>query len=280
VRLKKKEKAMPQSKTIALNEIKADFSNAYNLDDPREYFRSLSPNDYIIPHIARDVFLQLIAARDPTEKKTINIIDLGCSYGLNAALLKRQVNWDMLVARQTMPDMMRLPPAVLRPLDRLFLESWPARERIRMVGIDIADRAIAYALAVGALDLGFAVDLEAEVPPDRLSRELLGADLIVSTGCVGYVTERTFGQLADAISAAPRKPWVASFVLRAVDYVRITRQLSRAGLVTEKLEGVTFVQRRFTDLKEMQDTLEILQRRGIDPSFREERGLMHAEFYL
>jgi SAM-dependent methyltransferase len=266
--------------TIALNEIKADFSNVYNLDDPREYFRSLSGNDYIIPHIARDVFLQLIDSRDEAHRKTLNIIDIGCSYGLNAALLKRHLNWDMLVARQTLPGMMLLPSVVLQRLDRLFLESWPLRERIRMIGIDIAERAIAYANAIGALDIGFPVDLENEDMPQRLRREVETADLIVSTGCIGYVTERSFSRIALAMADQQRKPWVASFVLRAVDYSRIARELSRAGLVTEKLEGITFVQRRFADVAEMEATLEILRRRGIDPSFHEARGLMHAELYL
>jgi len=269
----------PQN-AIALNEIKADFSNVYNLDDPREYFRSLSTNDYIIPHIARDIFLQLIDCRDELHSKTLNIIDLGCSYGVNAALLKRHLNWDMLVARQTLPGMMRLPSVALQRLDRLFLESWPLRERIRMVGIDIAERAIAYANAIGALDIGFPIDLENEDMPPRLRREVETADLIVSTGCVGYVTERTFSRLALAMADQQKKPWVASFVLRAVDYSRIARELSRAGLVTEKLEGVTFVQRRFADVAEMEATLEILKRRGVDSTFHESRGLMHAEFYL
>lgn len=271
---------MKTQNAIALNEIKADFSNVYNLDDPREYFRSLAANDYIIPHIARDIFLQLIDVRDDLHKKTLNIIDLGCSYGVNAALLKRHLNWDMLVARQTLPGMMRLPSVALQRLDRLFLESWPLRERIRMIGIDIAERAIAYANAVGALDIGFPVDLENEDMPPRLRREVETADLIVSTGCVGYVTERTFSRLALAMADQQKKPWVASFVLRAVDYSRIARELSRAGLVTEKLEGMTFVQRRFADVAEMEATLEILKRRGIDSSFHEARGLMHAEFYL
>lgn len=271
---------MKPQNAIALNEIKADFSNVYNLDDPREYFRSLAANDYIIPHIARDIFLQLIDGRDDLHKKTLNIIDLGCSYGVNAALLKRHLNWDMLVARQTLPGMMRLPSVALQRLDRLFLESWPLRERIRMIGIDIAERAIAYANAVGALDIGFPVDLENEDMPPRLRREVETADLIVSTGCVGYVTERTFSRLALAMADQQKKPWVASFVLRAVDYSRIARELSRAGLVTEKLEGMTFVQRRFADVAEMEATLEILKRRGIDSSFHEARGLMHAEFYL
>jgi SAM-dependent methyltransferase len=271
---------MHATNIIELNEIKANFSDVYNLEDPREYFRHLSINDYIIPHVARDIFLQLVASRRSHGHKPITIVDLGCSYGLNAALLKHHVTWDQMVARYTLPEMMRLPSFVLRRLDRLFLASWPRREGLRILGIDIAGRAISYGEAIGALDLGFAVDLEREAPSARLMAELSEAELVVSTGCVGYITNRSFRHLAEAAIRSNGKMWIASFVLRAVDYQPVADELAKAGLFTEKLEGITFVQRRFADVEEMEATMNILKARGIDPSFREERGLMHAEFYL
>jgi hypothetical protein len=57
-------------------------------------------------------------------------------------------------------------------------------------------------------------------------------------------------------------------------------ELAKAGLFTEKLEGITCVQRRFADVEEMEATMQILKARGMDPSFREMRGFMHAEFHL
>src|SRR3546814_4460330 len=47
------------------------------------------------------------------------------------------------------------------------------------------------------------------------SSDVCSSDLlIVSTGCVGYVSNRTFERLA-ACTAHGEAPWVASFVLRS-----------------------------------------------------------------
>ena len=52
------------------------------------------------------------------------------------------------------------------------------------------------------------------------------------------------------------------------------------GLETEKLEGRTFIQRRFANSEERNHSLERLAELGIDPTGKEEDGSYHAEFYL
>jgi hypothetical protein len=71
-----------------INEIKYDFSQIYLDNDPREYFRVLGQLDYIIPHVAQPVFEQLVRARAETQEEPVTVLDLGCSYGLNGALMK------------------------------------------------------------------------------------------------------------------------------------------------------------------------------------------------
>lgn len=75
-------------------------------------------------------------------------------------------------------------------------------------------------------------------------------------------------------------PWVANFVLRMYDYGEVASTLSGFGLVTEKVPGVTFVQRRFSSRDEFEGTMEALRRQGIDPAGKESEGLLHAELYI
>jgi len=269
-----------RSSAKRMNEVKADFSNVYNLDDPREYFRALAPLDYIIPHLAQNIFRQLIDSQATPTFKPLTVIDIGCSYGINAALMKYALTWDKLANRHLTPEMMMIPSEALHRLDRLYLRSWPRRIGLRIVGIDPAQRAIRYACDSGALDAGYAVDLESDPAPEALASDIREAQLILSTGAVGYVTEKSFSRIAKVLEARADQPWVASFVLRAVDYAPISRTLAELGLVTEKLEGATFIQRRFSDPHEMENTLALLRERGIDPSHHEARGLLHAELYV
>ena len=60
----------------------------------------------------------------------------------------------------------------------------------------------------------------------------------------------------------------------------IEETLSEQGYVTEKLEGRTFIQRRFASAEEQEQVLEQLSDLGIDPTGKEADGHLHAEFYL
>jgi hypothetical protein len=101
--------------------------------------------------------------------------------------------------------------------------------------------------------------------------------VVLSTGCVGYVSERTFAAILHAIE---RPPWVVSFVLRMFPYDAIAAALAERGLVTEKLAGATFVQRRFRDLKEFDKCLSTLERLGTDTTGLEAEGRFQAELFV
>src|SRR3546814_10867110 len=63
------------------------------------------------------------------------------------------------------------------------------------------------------------------------------------------------------------------------DYGDIAQTLKRQGLVTQKFEGATFVQRRFRDEEEMRGTLDALSGRNLSPAGKEAEGLFHAELF-
>ena len=68
---------------------KADFEWTYNRLDPRAYFDVLGALDYAIPERAAPVFLRVFDAYATAHRHdTLTAIDLGCSYGINAAILK------------------------------------------------------------------------------------------------------------------------------------------------------------------------------------------------
>ena len=262
-----------------LNSAKENFTSIYDAADPRAYFRTLGGLDYIIPHVAQRIFLQLIRARAERQSRPVTVLDIGCSYGLNGALLKYALTWDALSDRYAGTALANLGARQIVNLDRSYYASWPRRENVRVIGFDVAGRAVGYAEAVGSIDRGFVVDLESDEPRGEVAEALAEVDIIISTGCVGYVTANTFERIA-RLSKVGDPAWVASFVLRMFSYDDISLTLRRQGLVTEKLYGATFVQRRFATPDEMTSTIGAVQERGLDPQGFESEGLMHAEFYL
>ena len=262
-----------------LNEIKYDFSQIYLDTDPREYFRVLGQLDYIIPHVAQPVFEQLIRARAETQDEPVTVLDLGCSYGLNGALMKYALRYDALRERYTDPAMKPLSSEAMLDLDRHFYQAWPRNPRVRVIGLDPSENAVRYGEQAGTMDIGLPLDLEANDPSPEEAKALADVDLIVSTGCVGYVTSRTFKRLAK-LARQGRPAWVASFVLRMFPYNEIAATLDTLGLETERFEAATFVQRRFANFEEMEATIKAVETRGLDPRGRESDGLFHADLFI
>ena len=80
-----------------------DFSDLYTSKDPRNYFKYLGQLDYIIPHLAQPIFDQLIRARQELQREPVTVLDLGCSYAINGALMKYALDYEALRQRYTAP---------------------------------------------------------------------------------------------------------------------------------------------------------------------------------
>jgi SAM-dependent methyltransferase len=263
----------------ALNEAKANFDNIYDRPDPREYFRVLSGLDYIIPDLAEPIFRNLISTLRYSLNRSVKVLDIGCSYGINAALTKHPIDTRRFAQRYVSTEMRELSSEALIKLDRHYIRSWPTITDARFVGLDRSEAAVRYGLNVGLLDAALSTDLEKVDPTSRDTDVIRDVDLVISTGSVGYITHLTFRRLLAAFNER-HMPWFANFVLRMFPYDSIASTMREHGLVTEKLTGVTFIQRRFHSEDEARATLDLLDQMGIDSTGKEADGLLHAELYL
>ena len=274
---------MQERDTLHQKSGKANFELVYDLEDPREYFNVLGEFDYCVPQHGQLVFGELARARrGGDESRKLGVVDVCCSYGINAALLKHETTLDDLYDRYRSEELSGLSGEELAEADTAFYGERRRRTAPNVVGVDVARNAVAYGVRSGLLDAGFAENLEEDEPTDELGHAVAGADLLTITGGVGYVSELTFERLLERMmdGSEGRAPWVAAFALRWVSYENISDALSKYGLVTEKLEGHTFTQRRFTDTEEREYVLEELAEMDIDPTGKEDTGWYHADFYL
>lgn len=262
-----------------INQAKVDFTDLYTSKDPRNYFKYLGQLDYIIPHLAQPIFAQLIRARQETQSEPVTVLDVGSSYAINGALMKFAIDYEALRQRYTAPSLQALSSAEILAHDRHFYQSWPRHEGVRVIGLDVSENAVRYAEDAGILDHGLAVDLESRDPTPAEAAILEKVDLIVSTGCVGYVTSKTFQRIAK-VARKGREAWAANFVLRMFPFDDIDRTLAAQGLVTERYEGATFVQRRFADRDEMEKAITAVEARGLDTDGFETEGLYHSNLFV
>ncbi len=260
-----------------INLSKANFDDIYTQEDPRAYFSVLGALDYMIPDVAEPIIRQLVGAKVQDDETGPTVLDVGCSYGINAALHRFPVSFNTLRRRYASREMAGVSPAMLAHLDRHFYASWPEIGRARFVGLDASEPAISYARKVGLLHAGVVADLEHNSLEAADAKTLSGVNIILSTGCVGYVTDVTYRRILDSLDSVP---WVVSFVLRMFPYDDMAAALESYGLVTERLGGATFVQRRFRDVEEFKGSLATLARLGVDTDGFEAEGRFHADLFV
>lgn len=263
----------------AANKVKENMAHIYDRADPRAYFQELKSVDYKIPGEAKPIFQDLIACLRADRKDTIRVLDLGCSYGINAALLKYDLSIEDLYAHWGEQRITSKTPDEVITEDKRFFSDVGEVEGLEIIGLDVADKAVEFAEETGLLDEGLTLNLEKNPLPLAARQELASTDLVTSTGCVGYVSETSFDRLLPAVTQK-RPAWFANFVLRMFPFEAIEATLEDRGYVTEKLEGQTFIQREFSSAAERDQVLQTLRERGLDPEGLESEGHLVAEFFL
>lgn len=255
------------------------FDDIYNQPDPRAYFRALGPWEYQSPHHAQGVFRRMLTFCESSQDSEgpATVLDICCSYGINAALLNHDLAFDDLYAHYTSAQATALSTAELIQWDREFYAAQRRPDPVRVIGLDAAPHAVSYARAVGLLDEAFAENLETAPASTALLHAARHARLITVTGGSSFLSPRTFQPLLDSI---PGPVWVAAFVLRTGSYQPIADCLKLYGLITEKAADRTFPQRRFTSAQEQQYAIQAVTAAGEDPRGKETDGYFHTALFL
>lgn len=255
---------------------KAEFGHIYDRPDAAAYYETLAGYGYRIPQYGADVTRALLRARRAEDDSRPTVLDVCCSYGVGGALLATDLELDDIYAHYRTAREMGIGGEDLARADREFLDQHRLPDAPRVVGLDAARNAVQFALRNGSLDEGVVADLEQATPVPGLSDALGDPSLIVSTGGVGYVGERTFDAILDAVDS---DPWVAAFCLRTYDYAPIAAVLEGHGLQTERAPS-TFPQRRFVSADEQAWAVQEVRAYGLDPVGREDEGMFHADLYI
>ncbi len=260
---------------------KVSLDHIYTRPDPRAYFQELRPLDYRVPQQAKPYFEKLIEEYRQVRRVPVpQVLDIGCSYGINAALLKYDATMDELYARYATAGAGqddRRTRADLLAADRELSGPGGSARPVRIVGLDVSGSALSYGLDAGFLDDAVDADLEAGDPTPGQRARLAGTDLVISTGCLGYVTERTLVRVVAAQDG--RLPWMAHFVLRMFPFDPIEQALDALGYRTVRVEG-SFRQRKFASQQEQALVLDTMSAAGVDTRGLEAEGWLHAQLYI
>ncbi len=265
------------------NEAKATFDDIYTAPTPAAYFARMGELDYQIGEQARPFFLAAIDLLQEQlgDNHPTRVLDLGCSYGVGAALHNHDVTFRELAtffAARAPEDYQECVQATQEFITRHRVENAAG-----FVGADASAAAIQFAVEAGLMEAGIARDLETTPQlPAREAALVRECNLLTSTGAIGYVGQPTVSTLLEHLGGAAEVgngPYAVVTILRMFDSDPVARTFNEFGYVFARVPGAHLLQRRFESEVEQRNTIELLDQRGIDPSGLETEGNRYAEVF-
>lgn len=267
------------------NEAKATFDDAYTSPTPHAYIEAMAASGYEIGERARPY---CAAAAELLEEGIgdvwpVQMLDVGCSYGIGSAFIKYGCSFDEMVAFFSS----RAPTEYHAACEatRAWLNVAPPACNVRTVGLDSSAPAIRFAVDAGLLDGGITRDFERpDVEPNDEERSWFrSCNLLISTGAIGYVTEHTLEPVLRSLGEdhpGEAGPLAVVTILRIFENDGIEGVFEKCGFRFGAVPDVRLPQRRFIDDDERQDVLSVLHARGIDTTDWEDRGKQYADLYI
>ena len=154
------------------------------------------------------------------------------------------------------------------------------RENVEVVGFDRSQEAIRFAAASHMIDPGIALNLEedkSELPAEE-AHLIQECDVLLSTGAIGYVTNKTINPILDEFgnnAYGALGPVAVMSILELFDPAPIAKAFTEHGLRFTQLP-VRMPQRRFVDAKEREGVIETLRQRDMQADALEYENQLFA----
>ena len=259
--------------------VKKKFTDIYIQKFPDDYLKEMKKLHYRIPDKTKPLYLSLAEQLIKKLSRPINILDIGSSYGINSALLKYDLEMSDLDDFFLQEDNTTLEQT------RQFFEKIPSNDNLNFYQIDISNPALQFSEDVKLCKKGICVNLETDGLPIK---EIPSLDMIIATGCIGYIGFKAFSNLFELIkkqqSKSPgseiAKPIFAFSVLRIFDMEKIQKTFDYYGYSLVKTDLDLIRQRRFSDSDERRQTISLLNSKGIDVKGFEDDGHFYSHFYV
>jgi len=259
--------------------VKKNFADIYTQKFPDDYLKEMKKLHYRIPDKTKPLYLSLAEQLIKKLSRPINILDIGSSYGINSALLKYDLEMSDLDDFFLQEDNTTLEQT------RQFFEKIPSKDTLNFYQIDISEPALQFSEHTKLCKKGICVNLETGNLPIK---ELPSFDMMIATGCIGYIGYKAFSNLFELIKKQQSKsheseidkPIFAFSVLRIFDMEKIQKTFDYYGYSLVKTDLNLIRQRRFSDIDEQNQTISLLNHKGIDTRKFEDDGHFYADFYV
>lgn len=266
-------------------DVKKDFTDIYTQNSPHEYLNEMQNLRYRIPDFTKPLYESLAEQLYQNLNRPINILDLGSGYGINSALL----TFDLTMSDLENFFLKNEKPPTIEQTEQFFAQQPHRNSKFNFYQIDISAPALKFSEKAGLCKGSLCVNLENQNP--NIPEEFFPIDLVIATGCIGYIGYKSFERLFEILNEYQAKveptkknnhitPMFAFSILRIFPIDKIAKAFDYYGFTLKKSEIEPICQRRFVNEDEMQQTISLLQDNGIATSNLEETGSLFADFHV
>ena len=262
--------------------VKKDFTDIYTQDSPVEYLKEMDKLEYSISDSTKPLYNTIIEQLEDVLSRSINVLDLGSSYGINSSLMKYNLTMSEL------NDFFLNGSEPTKKETKQFYEKCTSNDNMNFYQIDISEEALKFSEEMGLCERGMNVDLEDE--KSNLLESLPKMDVVIATGCIGYIGYKAILNILKVIknrkpnSIESEKKYVAPIfafsVLRIFDMADIEEVFEMYDYSIVKSDIKPIRQRNFSDPKEKTQTISLLHDMEIDTKKYEDDGNFYADFYV
>ena len=262
--------------------VKTDFTDIYIQDSPCEYLKEMNRLEYSISDSTKPLYNYIIEQLEETLSRPINVLDLGSSYGINSSLMKYNL---------TMLELNNFFLTGTKPTKKeikQFYKECKNNDNMNFYQIDISKEALKFSQEMNLCKKGMNVNLESEKL--NLLESLPKIDIVIATGCVGYIGYKAFLNLLKIIKNRELNlekskkehinPIFAFSVHRMFDINDIEEVFEMYDYLLIKSDIKPIHQRNFFNVKEKEQTISLLHEMGIDTKKYEDTGNCYADFYI
>tara|TARA_R110000868_G_scaffold35549_4_gene127443 strand:+ start:47880 stop:48695 length:816 start_codon:yes stop_codon:yes gene_type:complete len=218
--------------------VKGRFDELYDREVSGGYAMEMRRLSYRIPDYldAAQPYYEAFRAENPLQEGArLRMVDLCCGYGANSLIARYGLRDAAVFQWLEQPE-----PDSLQPSAHRWIES-----DSEIIGLDIAGNALEFGLAHNLFDHTICRNLETGVLDARETRLVSETDLLISTGSLSYISERTIEALLAAID--PGRPVIGFFwPILGTDTTRIAEAFRRSGFSVTG-DPTPLWQRRFKD---------------------------------
>jgi len=147
--------------------------------------------EYSISDSTKPLYNFIIEQLEEILSRPINVLDLGSSYGINSSLMK----YNLTVSE--LSDFFLNGSEPTKKETKQFYKKCTSNDNMNFYQIDISEEALKFSEEMDLCERGINVHLEVEKL--NVLESLPKMDVVITTGCIGYIGYKAFSNLLKVI---------------------------------------------------------------------------------